>query len=479
MKSLALGWWLAFSALSMAGTGRYNVVVDAKKTKWENKERAAPAPAPSSASPTTTTTTTTTKTRKTASDVDGMRSRELRKLLIKLGYGRKELKQIIDKAELRRLAKELLAEEAADEAAALARSRAWRVAAAVGALGALYLLKEPALVLLYGLQDWFRGQSYQTTLRIKLVRKSIEQRYLLATLALVLATVIDVVMPTLNVSIILSWFIPHGSVFRRFLIPMPNFSITLNTVLGMRQGSASRSGGHSRSVGVGSGGSGGGWSHSIGDYGLNVAPMIIMTLCSWAKQHLENYGASSLMADASAKNKRKEERHEAKARQQAETEAEARAGAPAWGGGGGGGYEDEVLNFAGEGFSFPDTSGGSGGDGDGGGGGGGGIDEAAARRLADAFLSRPIAARGPPPPNLPFAEPLKKEASKAPSIGRLHFAQPVSFGGDAAGAAIEAAGATAGAVPTWHLADDEGFWDQDEDGGGNDDDNDTGEAALY
>ena len=92
------------------------------------------------------------------------------------------------------------------------------------------------------------------------------------------------------------------------------------------------------------------------------------------------------------------------------------------------------------------------------------MDEAAARMLADAFLSRPIAARGPPPPNLPFAEPLKKEASKAPSISRLHFAQPVSFDGDpGAPAAGTTSGGGVGATPTWHLADDEGFWDQDED----------------
>ena len=208
-------------------------------------------------------------------NVDTMRARELRKLLVKLGYERNELKKIIDKQELRNLAHDLLAEHAKEESTKKFRAKAWYYSLIAGGLGLAYLMYEPFLIVLGGLKDWFRGQSYQTTLRIKLVRKSIEHRYPLATLALILATMIDIFQPTAQLSIMLSWVIPHGSYLRRFLLPMPNFSITLNHVLGMKNAQSASSSSSSKGL-SGSAGTNN-WSHNIGDYGLNVAPMILMT----------------------------------------------------------------------------------------------------------------------------------------------------------------------------------------------------------
>ena len=210
-------------------------------------------------------------------DVGTMRARELRKLLVKLGYERNELKKIIDKQELRNLAHDLLAEQAKEEETKQFRAKAWYYSLLAGGLGLAYLMYEPFLILLSGLKDWFRGQSYQTTLRFKLVRKSIEHRYPLATLALIIATMIDIFQPTAQLSIMLSWIIPHGSFLRRFLLPMPNFSLTLNNVLGMQNGNSRTASTSSNSKGLSGSAGANNWSHNIGDYGLNVAPMILMT----------------------------------------------------------------------------------------------------------------------------------------------------------------------------------------------------------
>jgi hypothetical protein len=369
------------------------------------------------------------KTNSNTPNIDSMRARDLRKLLYKLGHDRNELKKVIDKTELRKLARESLSEQEVEEAAKEFRSKAWKAAMIAGGLGVIYIMYAPVLAILYGLKDWFRGQSYQTTLRMKLIRKSIEHRYLLATLALILATVIDIMQPTAHFSIMLSWMIPHNSKWRRFLLPMPNFPITLNSVLGLRSaGGAAPAATNSKGL-SGSAGGISGWSHNMGEYGLNVAPMVMMWIAGWLKKVLEEYGASKLFDDARERNKRKEDRNNMKATRAQEGVGEGAAMS---------GYD---------GSSHPAD---------------GGLDGHPPRQ--DPFLSRPVAARGPPPPDLPFADPMSNTRSKGPGIVRLHFSQPVQF--DEAGATgptngTGADGQSSGVDVSWNQSavDDGDFWD--------------------
>ena len=87
---------------------------------------------------------------------------------------------------------------------------------------------------------------------------------------------------------------------------------------------------------------------------------------------------------------------------------------------------------------------------------------------ADPFLSRPFAAKGPPPPNLPFADPISTTKGKAPNISSLHFAQPISFdhvdGDKDSGKNVENNASNI----NWHqstTADDGDFWDNVDDDG--------------
>ena len=168
-------------------------------------------------------------------------------------------------------------------------------------------------------------------------------------------------------------------------------------------------------------------------------------MSGWVKHRLEDYGASKLMADANEKNKRKEERNNMKA---------SRMGTPgedmytydsssSTGGGMGMGDDDSMH--------IPSSA--------------AAAAAAGMQFQADPFLSRPIATKGPPPPNLPFADPISTSKGKAPNISSLHFAQPISF--DNGGNGEKNGGRNVEKDTSninWHQTVDDGdFWDDVDD----------------
>ena len=173
------------------------------------------------------------------------------------------------------------------------------------------------------------------------------------------------------------------------------------------------------------------------------------------KHRLEDFGASKLMADAHEKNKRKEERNNMKASRGGVSGTQGEDmytydSSRSTGGGMGIGGDDEI---GGDGIPFPAAAAGA-------------AAAGSAAAAGNPFLSRPFAAKGPPPPNLPFADPISSSKGKAPNISSLHFAQPISFD--------HVDGATNGSSNVekdtsninWHQStvDDGDFWDDvDED----------------
>lgn len=222
-----------------------------------------------------------------------MRSRDLRKHLLKLGYDRDELSKVLDRKELKVIAEEFYSQKKQYDDDAAYRARGVQFSVGCIVVASIFIFWEPISSLLSGLKSWFDGFIYQIKERLRLISMSIVNRFPLAAVCLMLAVVLDISVPLIQLSILASWIIPAASPFRRFLIPMPNFPITINHFVGKKDGRSTKA---SSSIG------------DIGDMGVNVAPMVLMWISSYFKHRLEDFGASRLISVVEAKQKRRDNR---------------------------------------------------------------------------------------------------------------------------------------------------------------------------
>ena len=228
-----------------------------------------------------------------AIDFEKMRSRELRKHLLKLGHDREELNKILDRAELKQLAEEFYSSKQKydDEAAYRAKGVKFSIACII--LASIFIFWEPISGVFGGMKETIDGFVYQLKERIRLIRMSLVNRFPLAAISLLLAIFLEILQPMIQISILASWVIPSSSSLRRFLIPMPNFQITVNHFLGQKEGKSTAP---TTSFG------------DIGNMGVNIAPMVLMWISSYVKHKLEDFGASRLISVVEAKQKRRDDR---------------------------------------------------------------------------------------------------------------------------------------------------------------------------
>ena len=228
-----------------------------------------------------------------STNFDNMRSRELRKHLLKLGHDRDELSKILDRKELKVLAEEFYNQKKQYDDDAAFRARGVQFSIGCIVVASIFIFWGPISSVLSSFQSWVDGFVYQIKERFRLISMSIVNRFPLAAVCLMLAVLLDVLQPLIQLSILASWIIPTASPLRRFLIPMPNFPITIDHFLGKKEGRSSKA---SSSIG------------DIGGMGVNVAPMVLMYISSYLKHRLEDFGASRLIFVVEAKQKRRDGR---------------------------------------------------------------------------------------------------------------------------------------------------------------------------
>lgn len=224
-----------------------------------------------------------------------MRSRELRKNLLKWGYDKRELDMILDRSELRSLAENFYREKQKYDDHTVYNAKGVQFSIVCIVIAGIFFFSEPLLSLLSGLKSGVDGFIYQIRERFRLISMAVFNRLPLAASTLVLATVIEMILPIIQASIMLSWVIPGGSPFRRYLFPMPNFAITVNDLLGHKE-QPRRTQENKSSI------------PDFGGMGLNIAPMVIVWVCNYLKNKLENFGASRLIDIVNSKQRRRDER---------------------------------------------------------------------------------------------------------------------------------------------------------------------------
>lgn len=230
-------------------------------------------------------------------DFDNMRSRELRKHLLKWGHSRDELSKILDRKELRTLAEDFYSQKQKfdDEAAFKAKGVQFSIVCII--IACILVFWEPLLGVLSHFRSSIDGFIYQIKERLRLVSMSISNRFPVAALSLIAATGLEIIQPCIHLSILAGWIIPTGSVWRRFLIPMPNFSVTMNHLLGATKPGSSPSPSQSRSR-----------LDDLGNMGINLAPMVLLWVSNYLKHKLEDFGASRLIKVVDAKQRRRDDR---------------------------------------------------------------------------------------------------------------------------------------------------------------------------
>ena len=228
-------------------------------------------------------------------DFDNMRSRELRKNLLKWGHSVDELSKILDRKELRTLAEDFYRQKQKFDDENAFRAKGVQVSVFCIIIACIFMFWEP----LQGVLSYFRssveGFIYQIKERLRLVSMSLSNRFPVAALSLTAATVLEIIEPCIHLSILAGWIIPNGSIWRRFLIPMPNFSLTMNHLLGVAKPGSSPS--QSRSS-----------LDNLGNMGINVAPMVLLWVSNFLKHKLEDFGASRLIKVVDAKQRRRDNR---------------------------------------------------------------------------------------------------------------------------------------------------------------------------
>jgi hypothetical protein len=228
-------------------------------------------------------------------DFDNMRSRELRKHLLKWGHSRDELSKILDRKELRTLAEDFYSQKQKFDDEAAFKAKGIQVSIVCIVIACILVFWEPLLGVLSHFRSSIDGFIYQIKERLRLVKMSISNRYPVAALSLIAATGLEIIQPCIHLSILAGWIIPAESVWRRFLIPMPNFSLTMNHLLGAANPGSTPTQSRSR-------------LDDLGNMGINVAPMVLLWVSNYLKHKLEDFGASRLIKVVDAKQRRRDDR---------------------------------------------------------------------------------------------------------------------------------------------------------------------------
>jgi hypothetical protein len=228
-------------------------------------------------------------------DFDNMRSRELRKHLLKWGHSRDELSKILDRKELRTLAEDFYSQKQKFDDEAAFKAKGVQVSIICIVIACILVFWEPLLGVLSHFRSSIDGFIYQIKERLQLVKMCISNRYPVAALSLIAATGLEFIQPCIHLSVLAGWIIPTGSVWRRFLIPMPNFSLTMNHLLGDANPGSTPSQSRSR-------------LDDLGNMGINVAPMVLLWVSNYLKHKLEDFGASRLIKVIDAKQRRRHDR---------------------------------------------------------------------------------------------------------------------------------------------------------------------------
>jgi hypothetical protein len=245
-------------------------------------------------------------------EVENMRARELRKLLLKLGANPEDLIKIIDRTDLKLLALKIISQQYSQSVNNYYIEQTIKTVLIMLIISIMFLIKEPVGLLLNRIFSSFFEIKYQVKNKTSMIIRCIKHRYILSSLSLILALFLDLLYPAIQISIAASWILPNDSPYHKYRIPMLSLPVNSRVLMkgmgmptikdteinAMNDGSVS---GSAKSA-----------MQRFSQMGMNLGPMITIWIINWLKAKLEAYGASKLIHFVEEKEKRRDLRRKKK-----------------------------------------------------------------------------------------------------------------------------------------------------------------------
>lgn len=233
-------------------------------------------------------------------DVDNMRARELRNLLIqKLGVDPALIARIIDRDELKRMVNSIVYEKYRAQVRQGYIQLSYKAGAVVAVLLVLFLCRNIIWGFIVSVSEMIGETSYKSSKKFKLLMYNVKRRKFTGALALTVSLLLELAVMWMKVAVMLSWVLSRDHFLRRFMLPTLSFPVSANTLVGAATGrsAASTQAGSEPTIGA-----------ALGSYSMDLGPMITIAALNFLIAKLDNLAAGIVLEHKRTKEERRNRR---------------------------------------------------------------------------------------------------------------------------------------------------------------------------
>ena len=237
-------------------------------------------------------------------NVDGMRARDLRNLLVqKLGVSQDLVNRVLDRNELKEMVTSIVYRKLQDRSHDVMMQNVYTTTIVVGVLTVLYMGRKYIYTAIQLLYSTLSELSYKSAHKLKLVVFNAQNRKFNPAFALTISLFLEVLSTLINFTILLGWIVPHGHVLRKYFIPTFSFPVSAGALLKAGTGgekanrrSASLSSHTEASGGIG---------EAVSNFSLDIGPMITIAVLNFVINRLDEYAAGVVLENVKDKDEKR------------------------------------------------------------------------------------------------------------------------------------------------------------------------------
>lgn len=190
---------------------------------------------------------------------DTMRTRDLKRYLLKLGAESLEIDKLLLREELIALAIQLSFTEQMDRYNEYQIRVAYYLTIFLGVLVFAFAIKDIFYTFMTGFLSFFGSEIFQVQLKLKTVGLCIKKGRFLALAGLILSVICDCIINWVQLSILASWVLPNQSFLRKFMINTLSLPMSPHQLLGIGES----------------------------NFALDMGPMITLAALRWLSRQFE------------------------------------------------------------------------------------------------------------------------------------------------------------------------------------------------
>lgn len=232
-------------------------------------------------------------------EIETMRAKQLTKLLtLRLGVAVSQVSKILDRQELKAMALQIVASKQREWYLHEGYIVATKLSVVLFMIWFVWKIRGFLRSLCMGFWSSISELRYLLKSKMGMISICMKNRYVPETIALILAGLLDILSPLIQIRIMLSWILPSTSPIRvclNYFVPMISLPISPKTILGLAGSSA----------GGGGGGAAGSQLDSMAGFGIDMGPVITISAINYTRKCLEEYAANKLIKFAQEKEARR------------------------------------------------------------------------------------------------------------------------------------------------------------------------------